>query len=239
MTKYVNIVDVEHEVQCELKQFLTDESTTYPINGINVSSANIANNLLAFDQSATVTLTVQTDLTGKVTATGINLNKVGLEAIADVITLSNKAPTLQANLSAKGTVVASPVVVFPQTARDVWQIYVKDDDGNAKLIPIIPDDDLSLKLINKGKLISKGGVETKNSFDQYFYTVLRKNSGNLKLNENELFQDMKKAKLADDKTPRDGLHQPAEPIIKGLDNVVCPDVGNPPANFQPTFVIYI
>ena len=187
VTKYVNIVDIEHQVQCELKHFLTDDRTIYTINGVNVTSANISNNLLAFDQPATVTLTVQTDLTGKVTATGINLNKIGLETIANVITLSNKVPTLQANLSAKGTVVASPVVVFPQTARDVWQIYVKDDNGNAKLIPIIPDDDLSMELINKGRV-----EKNKDTFDRYFYTVLSKNSKNLKLKEGDLFSDMKK-----------------------------------------------
>jgi len=41
--------------------------------------------------------------------THFNLNKVGVNFATDVITPVNKAPSLQANLSAKGTVSATPV----------------------------------------------------------------------------------------------------------------------------------
>lgn len=140
LTKYVAIVDVEHEIQCEINDFLTDDrpllrSDGTPIlaGGVPVTVAEISNNLLQFDQPAQVTLSVQTDLSGKVTATGINLQKYGLDIIANAITLSNKVPSLQANLQGKDTIFASPVFVIPQTSEDVWGLYVYDKDHKPTL----------------------------------------------------------------------------------------------------------
>jgi hypothetical protein len=126
LTQFVDFLDIEHDVQCEVRSFLSDEKLTLA-GGISVPSADLAKGFLAYDQPATVTLTLQTDLSGKATAAGINLSKVGLNVIADTITLANKTPTLQANLQAKGTVSAAPVSVIPQTNDDVWRIYILKD----------------------------------------------------------------------------------------------------------------
>jgi hypothetical protein len=245
VTKYVNIIDVEHQVQCEIRDFLTDSKTTYPINGIYVSSANISNNLLAFDQPATVTLTLQTDLTGKATATGINLNKLGLQFIANEITLSSKVPSLQANFSAKGTVSAAPVVVFPQTNRDVWQFYTKGDIVNgkpiAKIANIAFDNSLSAALLSEAKSVNEPNLSP--SLKKMRQQIFNENFRRLIIKyRTEYLRDYavddrdKDAYPSSDAlssnpsadltpptgTPASALDYPTRPIIRGLHNIECP-----------------
>jgi hypothetical protein len=141
LTQFVDFVDIDHDVQCEVQDFLHD-TTLRPAGGFEVPSAELAKGLLASDQPATVTLTLQTDLSGKATATGVNLSKVGLNFLADTITLANKTPTLQANLLAKGSVSAAPVSSIPQTYDDLWKIYVYDKDGKIEQKPFyLPKED--------------------------------------------------------------------------------------------------
>jgi hypothetical protein len=252
VTKYVNIIDVEHQVQCEIRDFLTDYNTKYRFNNIDVTSANIANNLLAFDQPATVTLTVQTDLTGKATATGINLNKLGLQAIANEISLSNKVPSLQANLSAKGTVIASPVVVFPQTDRDVWQFYT-GGESLAKLTTLAFDNSLSEELmkieygvkVNENNLSKEEKIKAQANFNKdfsrdvlgykskYYHDYSKNDRGpdvypsSYALPENPL-----KALTPPAGVLPNSLNYPTRPIIMGLHNINCQDVEAMPNNLS-------
>ena len=87
----VPVHDVALEVQCEIYQFLTDDKNQQ---------------ILDPNKGAGVVLVLQTDLSGSVTYTGINLTKLGAPSLAELVTLSNKVPTLQAKGSGQTTVSA-------------------------------------------------------------------------------------------------------------------------------------
>src|SRR5262249_40331284 len=74
----IPVHDVAFEVQCEIYTFLRD-----PAN----------RNLLDPNKGAGVVLTLQTDLSGTVTYTGINLSKLGAPSLAELVTASNKVPS--------------------------------------------------------------------------------------------------------------------------------------------------
>ena len=108
-TQKVPLVDVEAQIQCELREFILSQDGT---NGFPFTQ------LLDPDQAAQVTVTLVTDLNGKVTFTGIDLSKYGLSFLSDLIAISNKLPTLQAYFQPKQEVTASVVFAMPQTYWD-------------------------------------------------------------------------------------------------------------------------
>ena len=215
ITQLVDIINIEHAVQCEIQDFLTDKEKTVKTDWrgpdgepFSFSSEEISSHLLAYDQPAKITLTAMTDLSGKVTATGVNLKKVGLNTVSDFITLTNNTPTLQANLQAKGEVTASPISSVPQTYDNIWRVYVQDDtDKNSK---------------EKGPFERNFQIppESSGSFLDAQKKIEKKiNDDNLK--------NGKKVRLA---TPGDVVTSnippihvtyPKTPIIRGLGNIAC------------------
>jgi hypothetical protein len=87
----VPVHDVALEVQCEIYQFLGDKENA---------------GLLDPNKGAGVVLTLQTDLSGSVQYTGIDLSKLGFPSLAELVAASNKLPTLQAKGTGSTTVSA-------------------------------------------------------------------------------------------------------------------------------------
>jgi hypothetical protein len=101
-TAQIPIGAVATQVQCELREFLRDSRNA---------------DILDPTQMASVTLSLQTDNTGSVQYTGINLSKVGLTSLAQLITVQNNAPSLQAKIQGKSTVSAQVALSVPQTLK--------------------------------------------------------------------------------------------------------------------------
>jgi hypothetical protein len=92
-TYQIPVHDVAFEVQCEIYKFLEEEpDKDHP--------------LLAKNKGAGVSLQLQTDLSGSVQYVGINLDKLGLNSLGELVTQTNKNPSLQAKGSGKATVSA-------------------------------------------------------------------------------------------------------------------------------------
>jgi hypothetical protein len=106
---YVNTIPVQSiatEVQCEIFDFIQNEN---PKPGKEPSS------LLDPTKGATVSLTLQTDLTGSVQYVGVNLAKIGFADLATVITATNAVPTLQAKGTGHSTLSAEVDFVVAQS----------------------------------------------------------------------------------------------------------------------------
>lgn len=114
LTKSVPLGDIETQIQCEIKSFLEDPET-----------AESANSMLDPEEAATVTFTYQSELDGKASFIGVDLAKVGLTGIANLITSTNKVPSLQASVQAKAVVSDADVFLVPQTSRDIRYVYNK------------------------------------------------------------------------------------------------------------------
>jgi hypothetical protein len=101
-TYQIPVHDVAFEVQCEIYKFLNEEPDK-------------ARPLLAKDKGAGVSLNLQTDLSGSVQYVGVNLEKLGLNSLAELVTQTNKTPSLQAKASGKATVSAQVDFTVQQT----------------------------------------------------------------------------------------------------------------------------
>jgi len=108
--KDLPVAKVAHEVQCEIQDFLTHENDPKQVGG---------HPLLDPAKGATVTLNLQTEVSGSVTYLGIDLNKLGLGTIAQLVSSSNSVPTLQGKVQIKPTVSAQVVFVVPQAAGNI------------------------------------------------------------------------------------------------------------------------
>lgn len=95
------IENVAAQLQCELANFLH--------KGVNNSSVHLNPR-----KAASVSLSLQTDITGNVTYTGIDLKKFGLVDAGGLIAVTNKLPSLQAKIAPKSTVSAQLDFNIPQ-----------------------------------------------------------------------------------------------------------------------------
>ena len=113
LTKKLPLQAVERQVQCELSNFISDYA----------DSKNPPSNIvLDPNKPASVTVNIQTDLSGKAQFVGIDLSKIGLSAIANVITPSQKVPSLQASFAPKETVSSQIDFALPQSNNDVYTV---------------------------------------------------------------------------------------------------------------------
>jgi hypothetical protein len=88
------------ELECEVRDFLEDSPYAQYLDP---------------KKPAGVSIKFQTDQSGSFQYLGINLNKVGLETVANLITVSNKTPSLQAKVQAKTTASSQLDLSIPQT----------------------------------------------------------------------------------------------------------------------------
>lgn len=191
ITRSVPISQIEHAVQCELKEFLEsgDKDFYYDYDGpkvksisdlfginrnkLNVASAEISNTLLQFDQPAQITLTAKTDMEGKVTAGGVNFKQLGVGFLANAIsvtkTSNSAAPSFQTYLQGTGELSAAPVVAIPQTSRDVWPVYLRAKDNSGISVQNLQiDDDYSENLLTRGKNYSDKSGRDWAKWNDYF-----------------------------------------------------------------------
>lgn len=105
-TAYIDQVpvhDVALEVQCEIYDFLED------------GDKQTKNRLLDPKKGAGVVLILQTDLSGSVQYVGVNLSKLGFPNLAELVTATNKVPSLQAKGTGKTTISAEVDFTILQT----------------------------------------------------------------------------------------------------------------------------
>jgi hypothetical protein len=119
-TTYMPLKDVEVQIQCELYDFVNDEDTR-----------SIANSLLDAEQPATVTFSYQSEVDGKASFIGIDLNRIGLTQIATLVSTTNKIPSLQASVQTKGSVSDADIFKLPQVNKDLKVVDV--DVGGKKI----------------------------------------------------------------------------------------------------------
>jgi hypothetical protein len=111
-TEQLPAVIVARQVRCELAKFLDEERTALGVrNGDNPTYPRF----LDENKGAQVQLKLTTDLQGSVTYLGINLNGLGLNAIASLVTTANNAPSLQLKAQGKSTQTAQLDFILPQT----------------------------------------------------------------------------------------------------------------------------
>ncbi len=260
ITRSVPIIEVEHAVQCEVKEFLESNDLNYyydyknstpdsiidlaGLNGHsipNVSSAEISNNLLQFDQPAQITLAVKTDNEGKVTAAGVDFKKIGIGFLGNAVAkTSTGAPSFAAYLQGTGEVSAAPVAAIPQTSRDVWQVYVVAKDGSIAAHNLQVDNvksrDLKIAGDNYSDEQKRRGVSPESSAYWQHYNELfnRKISGMLAYHKDDFdysnfgtiasqsdFQSDYDTHIKNDASYH-MKHQPTGYLIAGLHNIVCP-----------------
>ena len=100
------------QVECELRGFLIQQDKNWQDEN--------KNNGLFLDpkQPAGISLNLQTDESGGVTYTGVDLGKIGLTSLGELVSINNKIPNLQAKLQIKGTVSAQLDLAVPQTIEE-------------------------------------------------------------------------------------------------------------------------
>jgi hypothetical protein len=105
------VTRVTARVACELREFFQKYEE---------HAKNDPNTQLRLDrtQAASVSLSLQTDLSGSVQYTGIDLSKVGLTSLANLITVTKGVPSLSAKAQPKTTVSAQIDIALPQTDHD-------------------------------------------------------------------------------------------------------------------------
>jgi hypothetical protein len=134
-TAYVDAIpvrDVAFEVQCEIYRFIDNE---------NANKTGPA--LLDPAKGAGVTLILQTDLSGSVQYTGVDLSKVGFTSLGSVVAASNKIPSLQAKGTGKATVSAEVDFVLAQSKTGP-----KDVGAKAPANMLIKTSDLKARYQN-------------------------------------------------------------------------------------------
>jgi hypothetical protein len=121
----VPVSAVATTVQCELKAFLAKPAHQ---------------SILDKEQAATVQLLLQSDNGGGVTYVGIDLDRLGLKSVTELIALQNKVPNLQAGLQGKSVVSSQVEFNVPQTIGRVtippkWGI--DPDTGDKRRSPAV------------------------------------------------------------------------------------------------------
>ena len=120
-THNVPVSAVATTVQCELKDFLQTHSR-----------------YLDPKKSAAVQLTLQSDNSGGVTYVGIDLNRIGLSSVAELVSSQNKAPNLQAGLQGKSVTSSQIEFDVPQTLAGLQRVRC---DDSVRRLPIPLDLD--------------------------------------------------------------------------------------------------
>jgi hypothetical protein len=120
-THNVPVSAVATTVQCELKDFLQTHSR-----------------YLDPKKSAGVQLTLQSDNSGAVTYVGIDLNRIGLSSVAELVSSQNKAPNLQAGLQGKSVTSSQIEFDVPQTLEGLKRVRC---DDSVRRLPIPLDLD--------------------------------------------------------------------------------------------------
>jgi hypothetical protein len=105
----VPVSQVAKTVRCEVSAFLIEERKRQ-------SKPDNWKRRLTLDatEGATIALTLQEEHGGGVTYIGIDLNRLGLSSLADLIAAQNKAPNLQAGLQGKGQISSKIEFKIPQ-----------------------------------------------------------------------------------------------------------------------------
>jgi hypothetical protein len=119
-TSYVEQIPVSAvatQVKCELHDFVVEDASS-------------GEPILDPDKGASVQLKLTTDLQGSVTYLGINLSKLGLSSLAEVVNVSNKVPSLQLKAQGKSTSVSQIDFVVPQTADKTKPLRLKPCSDN-------------------------------------------------------------------------------------------------------------
>jgi hypothetical protein len=120
-THNVPVSAVATTVQCELKVFLRTHSR-----------------YLDPSKSAAVQLSLQSDNSGGVTYVGIDLNRIGLRSLAELVSSQNKAPNLQAGLQGKSVTSSQIEFDVRQTLAGLERVRC---DDSVRQLPIPLDLD--------------------------------------------------------------------------------------------------
>jgi len=104
-THNVPVSAVATTVQCELKAFVRSHAYYFDPK-----------------KSAAIQLTLQSDHGGSVTYVGIDLNRLGLGSVADLIAAQNKAPNLSAGVQGKSVTSSQIEFDVPQTLAGLERV---------------------------------------------------------------------------------------------------------------------
>lgn len=104
------ISDVATRIACELDEFIAEHRNPRPIYGPHEK-------WVLADQDITVTLTLATDNSGYVNFTGVNVAKLGLGALARLISSQSSVPSLAAKVSIKTS--KSAAIKFTVSPKDL------------------------------------------------------------------------------------------------------------------------
>ena len=103
INSYIHDIPVSRittELQCEMADFLHNSRFAAALDP---------------DQPSTVSIKFQADQSGTFQYIGIDLSKIGLSSLANLISVSNKSPSLQAKLQEKTTTSAQLDMSIPQS----------------------------------------------------------------------------------------------------------------------------
>ena len=131
-TEQLPAAEVAEQVRCELAEFMREEQKALdndPEEGPRFLDPN---------RGAQVQLKLTTDVQGSVTWLGINLKGLGLGALAELVTKTNNAPSLQLKAQGKATQTSQVDFVIPQTPRGSVAVLKTDKDGNNPVPKPIP-----------------------------------------------------------------------------------------------------
>jgi hypothetical protein len=124
---------VTTELQCELGAFLHEEQNHH---------------ILDRAKPATVTIKFQTDQSGTFQYVGIDLSKIGLPGLANLIAPSNKVPSLQAKGQVKTTAFSQLDLAIAQTYKNYPIPKLKSSDPQRTISGLIHTNcDPSRKLL--------------------------------------------------------------------------------------------
>ncbi|MGN6572617.1 MAG: hypothetical protein ACTHLO_14510 [Pseudolabrys sp.] len=121
----VPVSTVATQVACEIQDFVTDYQENHPSNRWRLS-----------EDSANVTLILQTDHSGSVNFTGVNLANAGLQSVQTIVASQNKISTLGAKLNPRRSTSATSVFSVPQKAA---QASKNDNEGAGVSVSHCPD----------------------------------------------------------------------------------------------------
>ena len=99
---------VAEQVRCELFDFIDAEEKATKSGALPLLDPN---------GGAAIQLKLSTDLQGSVTWVGINLSKLGLGSLAQLVSKSNNIPSLQLKGQGKSTVTSQIDFVVPQSSK--------------------------------------------------------------------------------------------------------------------------
>jgi hypothetical protein len=108
---------VTAQVQCELKEFLVENSYVF----------------LDPNQSALLKLTLKTDLGGSVSYVGIDLKSIGFSGLAEIIAIQNKAPSLQVRGQMKSSSSALYELAIAQTLGERDPVFKRRPDKKKQI----------------------------------------------------------------------------------------------------------